>query len=206
MLYGGLDLSEVADLTALVLIGWRDGKWRVHPTFWLPSEGLAEKSTADRVPYDLWAERGYLQTTPGRTVAYEFVADHLRGLFRHYNIIKIGFDRWNMRHLQPWLLKAGFTEQFVKEHFVEFGQGVASMSPALRDLEQVILERQLAHGDHPVLNMCANNTVVVLDDAGNRKPSKKRSVGRIDGIVALAMAIGVAPLRPSVIDVRALIA
>jgi len=147
-----------------------------------------------------------LQTTPGRTVAYEFVADHLRGLFRHYNIIKIGFDRWNMRHLQPWLLKAGFTEQFVKEHFVEFGQGVASMSPALRDLEQVILERQLAHGDHPVLNMCANNTVVVLDDAGNRKPSKKRSVGRIDGIVALAMAIGVAPLRPSVIDVRALIA
>jgi len=206
MLYGGLDLSEVADLTALVLIGWRDGKWRVHPTFWLPSEGLAEKSVADRIPYDLWAERGYLQTTPGRTVAYEFVADHLRGLFRNYSIIKIGFDRWNMRHLLPWLLKAGFTEQFVKDRFVEFGQGMASMSPALRDLEQVILERQLAHADHPVLNMCANNTVIVVDDAGNRKPSKKRSVGRIDGIVALAMAIGVAPLKPPVLDVRALIA
>jgi phage terminase large subunit-like protein len=111
-----------------------------------------------------------------------------------------------MRHFQPWLLKVGFSEQFVKDHFVEFGQGVASMSPALRDLEQVILEGQLAHGDHPVLNMCANNTVVALDDAGNRKPSKKRSVGRIDGIVALAMAIGVAPLRPPVIDVEALIA
>jgi hypothetical protein len=89
--------------------------------------------------------------------------------------------------------------------FVEFGQGMQSMSPALRDLEQAVLERQLAHGDHPVLNMCANNTVIVLDDAGNRKPSKKRSVGRIDGIVALAMAIGVAPLKPVVIDVRALI-
>jgi phage terminase large subunit-like protein len=205
-LYGGLDLSEVADLTALVLIGWRDGKWRVQPTFWLPAEGLAEKSTADRVPYDLWAERGYLQTTPGRTVSYEFVADHLRGLFRRYSIRKIGFDRWNMRHFQPWLFKAGFTEQFVKEHFVEFGQGVASMSPALRDLEQVTLEGQLAHGDHPILNMCASNTVVALDDAGNRKPSKKRSVGRIDGIVALAMAIGVAPLRPPTIDIEALIA
>jgi len=204
-LYGGLDLSEVADLTALVLIGWRDGKWRVHPTFWLPLEGLAEKSTADRVPYDLWAQRGYLQTTPGRTVAYEFVADHLHGLFRSYNIAKIGFDRWNMRHLLPWLLKAGFTEQFVKDHFVEFGQGVASMSPALRDLEQVILEHQLAHADHPVLNMCARNTVIVLDDAGNRKPSKRRSTGRIDGLVALAMAIGCAPLRPPVFDSRALI-
>jgi len=204
-IYGGLDLSEVADLTALVLIGWRDGKWRVHPTFWLPAEGLAEKSTADRVPYDLWAQRGYLQTTPGRTVAYEFVADHLHGLFRSYNIAKIGFDRWNMRHLLPWLLKAGFTEQFVKDHFVEFGQGVASMSPALRDLEQVILEHQLAHADHPVLNMCARNTVIVLDDAGNRKPSKRRSTGRIDGLVALAMAIGCAPLRPPVFDSRALI-
>jgi phage terminase large subunit-like protein len=204
--YGGLDLSEVADLTALVLIGWSDNKWQVHPTFWLPSEGLVERSTSDRVPYDLWRERGFLQVTPGKTISYEFVADHLRSLFSRFNIAKIGFDRWNMRHFLPWLLKAGFYEQFVKEHFVEFGQGVASMSPALRDLEQVILEGQLAHGDHPILNMCANNTVVALDDAGNRKPSKKRSTGRIDGIVALAMAIGVAPLRPPVIDVEALIA
>jgi phage terminase large subunit-like protein len=205
-LYGGLDLSEVADLTALVLIGWRDGKWHVQPTFWLPSEGLSEKTTADRLPYDLWRAQGFLQTTPGRTVAYEHVANHLRGLFGHYNIAKIGFDRWNMRHFLPWLLKAGLSEQFVKEHFVEFGQGMQSMSPALRDLEQVLLEGQVAHGDHPVLSMCASNTVIAVDDAGNRKPSKKRSVGRIDGMVALAMAIGVAPLKAEpVIDVQALI-
>jgi phage terminase large subunit-like protein len=205
-LYAGLDLSEVADLTALVLIGWRDGKWRVVPTFWLPSEGLSEKATTDRLPYDLWRAQGYLQTTPGRTVSYEHVADHLRGLFRHYNIAKIGFDRWNMRHFLPWLFKAGLSEQFVKDHFVEFGQGMQSMSPALRDLEQVLLEGQIAHGDHPVLSMCAANTVIAVDDAGNRKPSKKRSVGRIDGMVALAMAIGVAPLKAEpVIDVQALI-
>jgi len=80
--YGGLDLSEVADLTALVLIGWRDGKWHVVPTFWLPSKGLSEKATTDRLPYDLWRTQGFLQTTPGRTVAYEHVANHLRGLFR----------------------------------------------------------------------------------------------------------------------------
>jgi phage terminase large subunit-like protein len=206
MLYGGLDLSEVADLTALVLIGWRDGKWHVQPTFWLPSEGLSEKATVDKLPYDLWRAQGFLQTTPGRTVAYEHVANHLRGLFGHYNIAKIGFDRWNMRHFLPWLLKAGLSEQFVKEHFVEFGQGMQSMSPALRDLEQVLLEGQIAHGDHPVLSMCAANTVIAVDDAGNRKPSKKRSVGRIDGMVALAMAIGVAPLKAEpVIDVQSLI-
>jgi phage terminase large subunit-like protein len=171
----------------------------------LPSEGLVERGNLDHVPYGLWRARGYLQTTPGRTVSYEFVANHLRGLFNRYNIAKIGFDRWNMRHFQPWLLKAGLSEQFIKDRFVEFGQGMQSMSPALRDLEQVILDGQLAHGDHPILNMNVNNTVIVLDDAGNRKPSKKRSTGRIDGLVALAMAIGVAPLRAPAIDVQALI-
>jgi phage terminase large subunit-like protein len=133
----------------------RDCKWHVQPTFWLPSEGLSEKTIADRLPYDLWQAQGYLQTTPGRTVSYEHVAHHLRGLFRHYSIAKIGFDRGNMRHFLPWLLKAGFSEQFVKDHFVEFGQGMQSMSRALRDLEQVPLEGQIAHGNHPVLSMCA---------------------------------------------------
>ena len=105
----------------------------------------------------------------------------------------------------PWLLRAGFSEQVVKDRFVEFGQGVASMSPALRDLEQVLLEGQLAHGDHPVLTMCVSQTVITLDDAGNRKPSKRKSSGRIDGLVALTMAIGAAPLQPKPIDIEALI-
>ena len=204
--YGGLDLSEVADLTALVLIGWSGNKWQTYPTFWLPSVGLEERAMSDRVPYDVWRDRGFLQVTPGKTVSYQFVAGQLRDLFRRYNIQKLAFDRWNFKHLQPWLLEAGFSELFIKDHFVEFGQGVQSMSPALRDLEQVILSGELAHGGHPVLTMCAYHSVVVLDDAGNRKLSKKRSNGRIDGMVALAMAIGVAPLRPPKIDVRCLIA
>jgi phage terminase large subunit-like protein len=206
-LYGGLDLSEVADLTALVLIGWRDGKWRVAPTFWIPAEGLSERATADRVPYNLWRAQGYLEATPGKTISYEFVANHLRRLFDRYNIAKIGFDRWNYRHFLPWLFKTGLSEQFVADHFLEFGQGMQSMSPALRDLEQVLLEGQLAHGDHPVLGMCVANTAVVINDAGSRKPSKKRSTGRIDGLVALAMAIGAAPTMQTTkpIDIAALI-
>ena len=146
-------------------------------------EGLSEKAAADHVPYDLWHSQGHLQASPGRTVSYEFVAHHLRHLFQRYQIQKIGFDRWNMKHLRPWLLRAGFHEQMIEEHFVEFGQGVASMSPALRDLEQVLLEGELAHGGHPVLAMCVANTVIALDDAGNRKPCKRKSTGRIDGLI-----------------------
>lgn len=194
-LYAGLDLSSVSDLTALVLIGQIEKTWHVKPTFWLPGEGLREKSAKDRVPYDLWASQGFLQTTPGQTVSYEFVADYLRKLFDQYSIMKLGFDRWNMKHLQPWLLKAGFSEQLIKDRFVEFGQGTVSMSPALRDLEGVILERQLAHGNHPVLAMCAACAVIEGKDDANRKLSKNKSTGRIDGLVALTMAIGVAPLQ-----------
>jgi len=204
-LYGGLDLSEVNDLTCLVLIGKVDGKWQVKPTFWLPSEGLMEKAQADRTPWDLWHSQGFLDTTPGRTISYEYVAHHLRELFGHYRIQKIAFDRWHFSQFRPWLIKAGMDEEFIEEHFVEFGQGYASMSPALRELSQMLLEKNLCHGDHPVLKSCVMNTVITLDDAKNKKPSKRRSTGRIDGLVALAMAVGAAPLNEPEIDISALI-
>jgi phage terminase large subunit-like protein len=205
--YGGLDLSEVADLTSLVLIGNIDDIWHVEPRFWLPSEGLAKKSMGDRVPYDQWAGQNLLLTTPGASVSYEHVAVYLKEeIFDRYAIVKIAFDRWNMKHLIPWLVKAGFSEMFIKEHFVEFGQGMASMSPAIRELEQLIRDKKLAHGNNPILTMCVANTVIVKDDAGNRKPSKRKSAGRIDGLVALAMAAGVAPLHQAKFDVECLIA
>jgi phage terminase large subunit-like protein len=203
--YAGLDLSEVKDLTALVLIGYKHKIWNVHPTFWLPQEGIHEKARNDRVPYDMWAQRGFLQLTPGRSVSYEYVAAHLRNVFDAFDIRKLAFDAWNMRHLKPWLITAGFNEQEIEEKFVEFRQGTQSMSPALRDLEQIILEEGMAHGDHPVLGMCAANSVVEGKDSANRKLSKAKSSGRIDGMVALAMAFGVAPLKAPAIDVEALI-
>jgi phage terminase large subunit-like protein len=164
----------------------------VKPTFWLPEHELRAKAQHDRVPYDVWARSGALQTTPGKSVEYEFVAEYLRGLFDRLDIRALGFDRWNFRHLKPWLLKAGFSEEEVAEKFVEFGQGMQSMSPALRDLDSDLRNAKIAHGGHPVLTMCARNAVVQSDPAGNRKLTKLKSRGRIDGMVALAMARGVA--------------
>lgn len=201
--YGGLDLSSVSDLTANVFIGKKNGIWQVHPTFWLPLKGLKEKAKADRVPYDVWYEKGFLKAAPGASVDYEYVAAWLWEQFQTLRIAKIGFDRWAFVHLKPWLIKSGFSEQSLAEHFVEFGQGTKSMTPALKVLEGEIVNKRLAHGDHPVLTMCAANAVVVgQDDA--RKLDKKKSHGRIDGMVSLAMAFGVAPLEPT-IDISALI-
>lgn len=187
--YGGLDLSSVSDLTALVLVG-EEGD--IEPTFWLPEEDLAGKAKRDRVPWDLWAKQGYLKTTPGRTIRYSFVARYLREVFDRYDVVAINFDRYNMRFLKPELEQAGFTEAEI-EKFKEFGQGYISMSPAIRELEARLLDRWFRHGKHPVLNMCMRNTKAETDPAGNRKPTKKKSTGRIDGAVSLIMATGALP-------------
>jgi phage terminase large subunit-like protein len=193
--YGGLDLSETADLTALVLVAPVDGIWHVKPTFWLPGAGLADKARHDRVPYDVWHKQGHLVATPGKTVDYEYVADHLFGLFDRLDIRKIAFDAWNWRHLKPWLLKVGFTEDQLEGDYAVFEQmrqGFQTMSPALRDLESALLNGKIAHGMQPCLTMCAANATVQTDPAGNRKFSKIKSHGRIDGMQALAMAMSVA--------------
>lgn len=210
-MFGGLDLSSVNDLTAKVYIAPVDRLWHVRPTFWLPREGLAEKSRNDRVPYDVWAEKGDLRTTPGKTVDYEFVAATLYTDCEQGDVRKIAFDRWNWKHLKPWLIKAGFAEEQVEGDaaiFEQMGQGFQSMSPALRDLESDLLDGKIAHGNHPVLTMCAANAVVTSDPAGNRKLDKAKATGRIDGMVALAMAraaAGTYEAAPT-LDVNAMVA
>ena len=189
--YGGLDLSSVSDLTSLELV---TESGDVHSTFWLPEDGLPEKSRADRVPYDQWAAEGYLLTTPGRAIEYEFVAQHLRDLFDRCDVVALAFDRYNMRFLKPWLEKVGFSPEEL-ERFKEFGQGFVSMSPAIRELEAKLLAKKLRHGNHKVLEMCAANAQTVSDPAGNRKFTKQKTTGRIDGMVALAMAVGVMPME-----------
>jgi len=192
LVFAGLDLSATSDLTALVLLFMVRGVWQVHCYFWLPEEGIAERSRLDRVQYDVWAKEGYIELTPGKSVEYEYVAQRLRELCTELKVKKIAFDRWNYRHLKPWLLKCGFTEKELETLFEEFGQGFQSMSPALRSLEALLLNKKLAHGKNPVLSMCAHNAVVQKDPAGNRKLSKAKSRGRIDGMVSLAMASAIA--------------
>jgi phage terminase large subunit-like protein len=148
------------------------------------------------VPYDLWQRQGFLNTTPGKAIEYEHVAEFLRGFFDRYKVQAIGFDRALMNFLTPWLVKAGFTEAELAK-FIPFGQGTLSMTPALRELEVKLLNAQLRHGGHPILNMCRHNARVV-GESGARKFDKIKSRGRIDGMTALANAVGVMPSAPPV--------
>lgn len=185
--YCGLDLSARTDLTALVIIGQVDGVWHVVPYFWTPEQGLVDRAKRDRAPYDLWHSQGHLFTTPGATVDYEFVAQEMAEILSELNVEAVAYDRWRIDLLRKELdrIDAGLP-------LVEWGQGFKDMAPALDALEAELLNGRVAHGNHPVLTMCAANATVSKDPTGARKLDKSRATGRIDGIQALAMAMGVA--------------
>ena len=185
--FAGLDLSARTDLTALVLVGQVEGVWHVRPYFWTPEQGIADRAKRDRVPYDLWAQQGHLKTTPGASVDYEHLATDILEIVGDLDLRAVAFDRWRMDVLKKELDRLG-----ADLPLVPWGQGFQSMSPALDALEAELLNGRMAHGNHPVLTMCAANAVIERDPAGNRKLTKAKSTGRIDGLQALAMAMGAA--------------
>jgi len=192
--FGGLDLSATTDLTAFVLTCRKDDVVSVHPFFWMPADNVAEAARRDRAPYDVWVKQGLMRTTPGKVIDYDFVAKDIGEITAGLDIAKVGFDRWRMDRMQGALERQG-----VSLPLEPFGQGYVSMSPALDALEADLLAEKVRHGGHPVLAMCAANAVALPDPAGNRKLDKSKATGRIDGLVALAMAEGVEAMAQDVV-------
>lgn len=185
--YGGLDLSGARDLTAFVLVFPNDDRSvDVHCQFFMPEANIAERSNEDRVPYDLWAKQGFITLIPGSTIDPSFVAQAVMQAGATYALQTVAYDRWRIEDFKRELGLFGGSVPLEP-----FGQGYKDMSPAVDTLERHVAETLLRHGGNPVLNMCASNAVVTRDPAGARKLDKGKATGRIDGLVALAMALQV---------------
>jgi phage terminase large subunit-like protein len=185
--FGGLDLGSTKDMSALVLVfADDDGGYDVAPYCWLPGETLREREDEDRMPYRQWAKQGHLLTFQGRSSDPKAVALEIARLHGIYGIQALAYDRWRIEDLKRELDGIGCDAPLIA-----FGQGWRDMAPAVDLLERLVAEGKLRHGGHPLLNMAASNAKVETDAAGNRKLSKKKSIGRIDPLVALAMALGV---------------
>ena len=183
--YGGLDLSSTMDITAFVLVfppTEEDEPFVVLPYFWIPEENIDLRVRRDHVPYDVWQKQGFLQTTEGNVVHYGFIEKFIEELGEKYNIREIAFDRWGAVQMVQNLEGMGFT-------VVPFGQGFKDMSPPTKELMKLTLEKKIAHGGHPVLRWMADNIFVRTDPAGNIKADKEKSTEKIDGIIALIMAL-----------------
>lgn len=180
--YAGLDLASTRDVTAFVLV-FPDGEggYDVLPHFWIPKDTIAERVRRDRVPYDQWAGE-FLHTTDGNVCDYDRVREDIRDLAERYEIKEIAYDRWGATQLVTQLTSDG-------ANCVPLGQGFSSLSAPAKELDKLILAKALRHGGHPVLRWMAGNVAIEQDAAGNIKPSKKKSSEKIDGIVALVMAI-----------------
>ena len=139
------------------------------------------------MPYDLWAAQGFIEATSGNVVDYGAIEERIRADSAVFDVREIAYDPWNATHIALRLQDEG-------AKMIEFRQGFRSMSAPTRELEKLIVSCKLAHGGNPVTRWMASNVAVAQDPAGNLKPAKDKSTERIDGIVALIMALGRAML------------
>ncbi|MGX1495173.1 phage terminase large subunit-like protein [Labrenzia sp. MBR-25] len=197
--YLGLDLSSTTDLTALA--AWFPETGDLLSWFWAPAETLAEAERRDHVPYQLWARQGFLETTPGRAIDKKFVVQRIADLVADFKVEGCAYDRWGIHEVRRLIGDVG-----IKIEMIEWGQGFKDSAPALSAIETAVLQKKLRHASQPLMDMCVSNAVAVTDPAGNRKLVKDRANGRIDGLVAASMAMGLAsrttPKKPSVYQSR----
>lgn len=188
--YGALDLSSTSDITAFVLVFIdEDDNIYVLCRFWIPEDNMLLRSRDDGVHYQKWVEQGYIEATPGNVIDYEYIFEQIEQDLDTFDIDQIAFDRWGAARVVQVLESKGAT-------MVQFGQGFASMNPPMKELERVVLSKKIHHGGNPVLTWMADNLVARVDPAGNIKPDKEKSREKIDGIVALIMAMDLALRHP----------
>lgn len=186
--WGGLDLSSTQDLTALVLLfepDRDDPHWRLLPHFWLPGDALHDKADRDRVPYIAWRDAGWLEAQPGKAINKMAVLLRLADIAALYDLQGVAYDRWRIEDVKMLMEQEG-----ISLPLQPFGQGFKDMAPAVDEFERRLISGDVRHNGNPVMTWCAANAVVMSDPAGNRKVSKQKATGRVDGIVAAIMATG----------------
>ena len=181
--YAGLDLASTSDIAALVLVSEdKSSVYDILPFFWIPLDNIEKRIKNDRVPYDVWVKEGLIKVTPGNVIDYRVIFNDIMELRDRFVIQEVAYDPWGATQLAVELQDNGF-------NMIQFRQGFASMAAPTKELMALTLQKKLRHGGNAVLRWMANNMVVKQDPAGNLKPDKGKSKEKIDGMVALIMAL-----------------
>ena len=181
--WGGLDLSNVSDITAFVLLVHENERFQLLPFFWIPEDKMLEKIRKENINYDKWSSLGFVKVTAGNVLDYDFVKADILQIAEIYDLQSTAYDRWNASQTIIDLQNEGM-------ECSPFGQGYGSMGAPTKEFEKMVLTEKIEHFGNPVLRWMMASTVVKTDPAGNIKPDKEKSSQKIDGIVASIMALG----------------
>lgn len=196
-IYLGLDLSGTTDLCALAAVSAENGD-RVAAWFWKPGNRIKEHAKRDRVPYDVWVQKGYIEAPDGNAINYGYIAKKLAKINAKYEVLGLAYDRWRIDLVKKELDAIGVAvwvegkddEITGALRMVPWGQGFGDMAPAVDAIEISVLERKLSHNGNPVLTWNVSNAIVMTNPAGDRKLDKSKVRFRIDGMQAVTMGIG----------------
>lgn len=184
--YAGLDLASTTDIAAFVMVFPKEnGEYDVLCRFWIPNENIRDRSKKDKVPYISWVNEGLITATNGNVIDYAFIETKIKEDCEKFNIKEIAYDRWNSSQLVTNLENEGISQM------IQFGQGFASMNSPTKEIETLVLQNKLNHGNNSVLTWMMSNVTLKRDPADNIKIDKSKSSEKVDGMVALAMALGI---------------
>jgi phage terminase large subunit-like protein len=193
----GLDLSMRTDLSALALaVEDDDGVVHLMLRIWSPAATMFDRGTRDRAPYQTWVDQGVMLAVPGKVLDYDFIAAEIGALSGRMTLAKLCYDRWRIDVFRQSLERVG-----VFVNMEPYGQGFRDAGPAVEVFEQVAIAGKIRHGNNPALRWAISNTTIEMDAAGNRKPNKAKSYGRIDPAVASIMAIAAMKLQDTPLDI-----
>jgi phage terminase large subunit-like protein len=204
-----VDLSLTTDLTALCAL-WEESDGRLHCwcEFWTPEDNARSRGERDGVPYDTWIRQGFVHGVPGEVLDYAPIADRIVQISELAGALDgIVFDRWRMKYLRSELTDREFEGRFVEhpQGYVKPAKSDLWMPQSVVELETAVLRRELVVHHNPCLTWNAANAVVEHDTQLSQILSKRKSTGRIDGLVALAMAVGTKRSRSGMFDVDAMV-
>lgn len=193
--FGGLDLGATSDLTALVWVFPNDdGAFDVLARHWAPEDSIEDLDDRTAKAASAWVKTGWLTTTPGNVTDYDFIEAQIKRDRDEFLVKEVAYDRWHATQLVNNLTSDGAP-------MITMGQGFASMSAPTKDLQRLIrmgakvddggvpVKPLIRHGGNPLLRWEVDNFAVAMDPAGNVKPDKANAGDKIDGVVALIMAM-----------------
>ena len=188
--YVGIDLSSTTDLTGVAVLFPplpEQTEWRFFVDAWIPEDNMREREQRDHVPFGRWVKAEHMHATPGNCVDYAYIANYLDKLMLDYNVKYIAADQWRIDSLRPLM-----QQEVAQQKIITIPQTMAGMSPAMKELERLMLDGEITHEHNPCGRWTFGNVVVAQDGNENIKPMKNKSIERIDPMCALIDAMAAA--------------